>query len=438
MMKPVFLILFLLGAIPVWSQVQPSASGGGDDERMQMPGPVSGEAYPMTGTDQERSNFLSAGIGFIAGYNDNVYAGGNAAATSEGTFSVLPSIAVDETTPRRHESLSYNSGFIFYEPTSALNSVQQSGNATFLYRMSVRTRLTISDSFQQSSNPFNQASLPGEPISGSPQNSTANVINPFADQISNTGNVGLNYQYAKNGMIGLSGSTYLLNFPNPAQAAGLNNSISGTGSAFLSRRLTSSQYLGAIYNYSDFMTHPVDSTTQTQTISMFYTLFLSRTFSISATGGPQHYASTYLGVANSSAWTPSYSASMSLQRRHGSISGQFSRTVTGGGGLLGTYYSSGGSASEGWQFARTWNASASAGYFVTSNATPIQFSANLGGHSLMGMISLTHQLGQRLNTQFAYLRSSYSYNGIAAVSSTPGMDRVTFTISYYFSRPLGR
>src|ERR1017187_9786587 len=114
MMKRVILILFLLGAIPVWSQVQPSASGGGDDERMQMPGPVSGEAYPMTGTDQERSNFLSAGLGFIAGYSDNVYAGGNSAPTSEGTFSVLPTISIDETTPRRHESLAYNAGFAFY------------------------------------------------------------------------------------------------------------------------------------------------------------------------------------------------------------------------------------------------------------------------------------------------------------------------------------
>ena len=77
-MKTKLLLAFLLfGVVPLWSQVEPSASGGSttteDDSRMTIPPSVSGEAYPTTGTSEERSNFLAGGVTFITAYNDNVF-----------------------------------------------------------------------------------------------------------------------------------------------------------------------------------------------------------------------------------------------------------------------------------------------------------------------------------------------------------------------------
>src|ERR1017187_8576925 len=171
-------ILLLLGTIPVWAQVQPAATGGGlDDERMQMPAPVSGETYPMTGTDEVRTNFLAMGVNFNTSYDDNVVENVSSKPVGDETYSISPTISLDELTTRQHRMFAYSAGFLFYEPTSALNSVQQSASARFQYRTSPRTTFTLSDGFQQSSNPFNQASsILGEPISGSPQPSNAVVI----------------------------------------------------------------------------------------------------------------------------------------------------------------------------------------------------------------------------------------------------------------------
>lgn len=406
---------------------------------MNMPAPVAGESYPMTGTDDVRTNYLSLGMTSIVSYNDNVFPGGNLQEQGEESYSVLPSIMLNQLTPRQHRVLNYTAGFVFFQPTTALNSVQQSANAMFQYRSSVRTTLSFSDNFQQSSNPFNQAStVPVIPISGSPEAPTVAVIAPFAEQYSNGGNVGVSYQYGKDGMIGVSGTTALLDYPNLSQVPGLNNFISGAGSAFFSRRLTGSQYLGGIYNYSYVMTNPVDSTTETQSISMFYTMYLNRTLSLSLSGGPQHYVATESGVSTSSAWTPQFTASLGWQRSHGSFAGQYNRTVTGGGGLIGTYESNSATGDATWQYSRTWILGASANYAKTTNATPIQFSSNSGGHSALGNVYLQHLIGQHLTAQLGYARLSQLYNGVSAVLNSPTSDRVFVSISYQLTRPLGR
>jgi hypothetical protein len=433
-------ILLLLGTIPLWAQVQPAATGGGlDDERMQMPAPISGETYPMTGTDEVRTNFLAMGVNFNTSYDDNVVENVSSKPVGDETYSISPTISLDELTTRQHRMFAYSAGFLFYEPTSALNSVQQSASARFQYRTSPRTTFTLSDGFQQSSNPFNQASsILGEPISGSPQPSNAVVIAPYASQYSNGGNVGASYQYSRDGMIGVSGSTSLLDYPNPSQAPGLSDYISGGGSGFFSRRLTGFQYLGGIYNYNYVMTHPIDTTTQTQSISLFYTIFVKRTLSVSASGGPLHYDSTHTGVSTSSAWTPSITASLGWQGRHSSLAGNYNRTVTGGGGLLGSYYINSAGATWNWQYARTWMFGATSSYAVTKNATPIQFTSNAGGHSLVGSVYLQHSIGEHINAQLGYTRLNQSYNGLQSVTSAPDSDRVFFSISYQINKPLGR
>jgi hypothetical protein len=434
------LILLLLGTTPGWAQVQPAATGGGDDdERMMMPAPVSGEHYPMSGRAEARSNFISAGLGFIAAYNDNVFAGGNAKPVREETYSILPNLRLDVTTPRQRRSLEYSAGFIFYQPTSSLNSVQQSADASFRYRMSPRTTFTVGDTFQQSSNPFNQASFnSGIPITGSPETPTTFAIAPYAEQQSNSGNIGLSYQFGRNGMIGASGSTSLLNYPNLSQAEGLNDFISGEGSGYLIRRLTPAQYLGGVFRYSNVMTRPFDTTTDSQTISILYTIFFRRNVSASVTAGPQHYNATQNGVITSTAWTPSVSASLGWQREHGTFSGKYSRYVSGGGGLLGTYYADSAGADAEWQFERTWSAGASGSYMRTKNVTPLEVSSNPGGHTLIGTVSIQHPIGERVNTALGYARLNQSYNGINAVSTAPNSDRVFFTLTYEFSKPLGR
>jgi len=47
-------------------------------------------------------------------------------------------------------------------------------------------------------------------------------------------------------------------------------------------------------------------------------------------------------------------------------------------------------------------------------------------------------IGEHLSLGVQYTRLHQSYSGIAALSASPDRNRVAGTISYQFSRPLGR
>ncbi len=68
-------------------------------------------------------------------------------------------------------------------------------------------------------------------------------------------------------------------------------------------------------------------------------------------------------------------------------------------------------------------------------ATPL-FSGN--GHTVSGTASLQQQLGQHLNLQLGYTRLHQDYSSVAVLAATPNTNREFVSISYQFSRPLGR
>ena len=65
-------------------------------------------------------------------------------------------------------------------------------------------------------------------------------------------------------------------------------------------------------------------------------------------------------------------------------------------------------------------------------------SLNTGGHTISGTASVQRQIGQHLGLQLQYIRLQQSYTQVAALSSIPNQNRVAVSISYQFSRPLGR
>ena len=112
--------LFLM-SVPAWSQDEsrpvpvPAATGPGsnasanDDEsasvddssgRMLTPPPVSGQSYPIVLTSQERSNYLRGGLAFTSAYTDNAVGPVNGHPVSDISYSVWPTVALDETTTR--------------------------------------------------------------------------------------------------------------------------------------------------------------------------------------------------------------------------------------------------------------------------------------------------------------------------------------------------
>jgi len=474
--------LILLASAPVWSQDEPrpvpapAATGpvsdvptDDDTGRMLTPPPVNGQFYPTVPTSEERSNYLRGGLAFTSAYTDNAVGLVETCTTavppvcyshpvSDVSYSVAPFIALDEAMPRLHLVLTYAPGFTFYQRESSLNEADQNASINLEYRLSPHVTFSARDEFQKSSNVFNQPDLASAAaVSGSAQEANFSVIAPIADRLSNSGNVGITYQFAANDMVGASGTFTNLHYPNQAEVPGLFDSGSQSGSAFYSLRVAKRHYLGAVYQYQRLLSYPTPGTNETQTHALlgFYTLYFRPKFSISLFGGPQYaevgpqffetvcplngvppcFASAPSPASRS--WNPAAGASLSWQGHRSTLAVSYAHLISSGGGLIGAVRMDNASASIRQQLSRRLSASVNGGYVQNDLLAAAPLGSNYG-HTVSGTAALQQQFGQHLNLQLGYTRLHQDYSTVAVLAATPNTNREFVSISYQFSKALGR
>lgn len=457
--------LMLLPVPRLWSQVddipKPPASGSANssartvDENlnsdpMPTPPPVSGQSYPVVPTSQERSNFLRGGATFMSAYSDNVLGstGPDSAPVSDVSYSIFPTVTLDETTTRLRWTLNYAPGFTFYQRVSSRNEQDQNASINFQYRVSPHVTFSATDNFQKSSNVFNQPDPAAGAVSGGPQGSDLGLVAPIADQLHNLGSAGITYQFGANQMIGGSASFTNLHYPDQAEVPGLFDSESQSGSAFYAYRVSSVHYLGVSYQYQRLLSFPTtgQNETQTHTIFGFYTFHPSKKFSISLFGGPQ-YADIgpqfQLGVTvpqpGSHAWTPATGASLNWQGTLTGVAVSYVHLISPGSGLISATHTDSANAAIQQLIGHGLTASLSGGYSenqVVGNLAQIAGGSS-DGHTVSGTASLQRPFGEHLNLQLGYTRLHQSYN-VAAISTDPDINREFVSVSYLFARPLGR
>jgi hypothetical protein len=447
----IFVGLVMLIGVPLWSQVdntpaQPEQAVTADntdnsDTRMQAPPLVSGQAYPVELTSQERSNYLRGGVAFTTAYSDNVLGSVEEHPVSDVSYSVAPVVALDTTTPREHLVLTYAPGFTFYQRTSARNEADQNAAIEFQYRLSPHVTFSARDGFQKSSSVFNQPDLTSTGgVSGGAQGGNFSVIAPIADRLSNSGNVGLTYQFSRDGMIGGSGTFSNLHYPDPSQVPGLYDSSSQAGLAFYALRIAKEHYLGVTYQYQRLLSYPTGGQNETQThaVFAFYTVYPAKGFSISFFGGPQHLDTVFVSpVLHLQQWTPAGGASLGWQGLWNSFAISYMHVVSSGGGLVGAVQSDSASASVLQRFTKSLNASLAGGY-AQNNVLGGSVVGGSNGHSISGTASLGQQFGQHLTLQLGYTRLHQDYSNVAVLALTPNTNREFVSLSYQFARPLGR
>ncbi|MGA2376960.1 MAG: hypothetical protein ABSF72_15685, partial [Candidatus Sulfotelmatobacter sp.] len=433
--------------------------------RMLTPPPVSGQSYPIALTSQERSNYLRGGLAFTSAYTDNAIGPVDGHPVSDVSYSVWPTIALDETTPRSHLVLTYAPGFTFYQRESYLNEADENASINFQYRLSPHLTFSARDGFQKSSNVFNQPDLASAAaVSGGTEGGNFSVIAPIADRLANAGNVGIAYQFAANSMVGAGGTFTNLHYPDQAEVPGLFDSASQSGLAFYSVRVSRTNYFGATYQYQRLVSYPYlvpgNNETQTHALLLFYTAYPTKGFSISVFGGPQYADSgaqfsacpiygtspcpvtVPAPVPASQSWNPAAGGSLSWQGHLSSLAISYAHLISSGGGLIGAVKTNNVSASIRQQLSRMLSASVAGGYADNDIlAAPLNSGGN--GHTISGTASLQQQFGQHLNVQLGYTRlhQDYSTQGayaVAVLAATPDTNREFVSISYQFSRPLGR
>jgi hypothetical protein len=449
--------LLLQPVASLWAQVDttptapvPAVTGPGSESssgQMQTPPPVSGQSYPTMPTSAERSNYLRGGVAFSSAYTDNALGSVNGHPVSDVGYSIWPTIALDETTSRLHVVSTYAPGYTFYQRESNLNEADQNASIDLQYRLSQHVTLSGRDGFQKSSNVFNQPDLASAlAVSGGTQEGNFSVIAPIADRLTNSGNAGITYQFAANGMVGASGTFTNLHYPNQAEVPGLFGSSSQAGSVFYSFRISKEHYIGVTYQYQRLLSYPTQgqNETQTQSVLLFYTLYLSKEFTISAYGGPQ-YANVgpqFLGTVLTPApgfksWNPQVGGSLSWQGRLTNVAVSYSHTISSGGGLIGAVKMDSATASIKQQMKRNLGGSITGGY-AQNDVLGSVLSGNTNGHTISGTASLQRQVGEHINVQLGYTRLRQDYSGVAVLAATPNTNREFVSISYRFSRPLGR
>lgn len=441
MLNRTYFCLIVLAAVPLWSQAVAVGAEPGNtsntEDRMITPPVVSGESYPAAPESQERSNYLRGGVVFTTAYSDNVLGSATGSPVSDESYSVWPTVALDQTTSRLHWGLNYAPGFTFYQHTSSRNETDQNAAIEFQYRLSPHVTFAARDSFQKSSNFFNQPDLASAAaVSGGAQGPNQSVIAPLADRLSNSGNAGITYQFSANGMIGGSGTFSRLTYPNPTEVQGLYDSSSQAASGFYSHRISRIHYLGATYQYQRLMTYPtgLQSETQTHAILLFYTIYPAPRFSVSLFGGPQ-YQNTFYPPLSSQGWTPAAGASMNWQGNSTALSASYTHVIGGGGGLAGASQMDSANASMRLQFSRALSAGLSGSYANNNILGPASFNS---GHSISGTASVQRQIGERMNLQLGYTRLHQIYSNVAVLAGNPDTNRAFVSLSYQFLRPLGR
>jgi hypothetical protein len=417
-----------------------------DTNHMQTPPPVSGTTYPVSFTAEERANYLRGGVSFTSAYSDNAFGSINGHPVSDVSYSVWPTLAIDQSRTRLHWVLTYAPGFTFYQRETSYNEADENLALALQYRVSPHVTFSAQDGLQKSSNVFNQPDLGAAAVSGGIQQPNQSVIAPVADRLGNAGNVGVSYQFAANSMIGASGTFSNLHYPNAAEVPGLFDAASQGASAFYAVRLSKMHYLGATYLYQRLLSYPVPGTNETQThaVMAFYTLYVTSKFSISAFGGPQYanvgqqFSPTALipGSAFTS-WYPSAGASMSWQGRRSNVAVSYAHTITADSGLIGAVKADSANASLRQQLLPKLNASLTASYVQNDLLASTPLLEN-NGHTWLGTASLQQQFGQHLNLQLGYTRLREDYSTVAVLAATPNTNREFVSISYQFARPLGR
>ena len=450
--------LVVLSTVPLWSQVENTTppdnttqedstvtSFDHPEDRMQTPPPVSGQTFPTVVTSEERANYLRYGATFITAYTDNAIGATSGTPISDVSYSIAPVISLDESTSRVHWIATYAPGFTFYQKISGRNEADQNASLSLTYRLSPHLTLNAQDGFQKSSNVLNQPDLTAGTVSGQTQVANFSVIAPVADRLSNFGTIGLAYQFKLNDMVGANGTFTNLHYPNQAEVPGLFDASSQAGSAFYSHRVGGANYIGASYQYQRLLAYPTAgiSETQTQAVLFFYTFYPSTRFSMSFYGGPQHAdtvqpptTSSQIAFPELKSWQPAAGVSLNWQGKLTALAVSYAHMVAGGSGLTGAVQMDGGSASIRQLITKALSGSISGGYAqndLLGNAFVGQ-----SGHSISGTASLQQMVGQHLTVQLGYTRLHQVYTNVAVISTTPNTNREFVSVSYQFSRSLGR
>jgi hypothetical protein len=410
--------------------------------------PVNSVQMPLTfSSDGSRSNFLSGGIQLGSGYNDNALVTPNDHVSNVSVL-VLPRIEIRQNRERWNLEFAYSPGITINQNLSQQNQFAQSLSFATNYRLSPHVSLQLHDNFAMTNNLFSGL-FGNTPGPGPLQQSNSSVITPLADSTSNNGGLGITYQFSASSLVGVSGNYYFVNYGSVSGtpgASGFIDSRSPNGAGFYAHRFSNRHWVGATYNFQQLMFDPGGRTVIHRALG-FYSLILGAHMTLSLWAGPQ-YSTSFVSsvlvpqpgapgtVTLPSQWSPAGGVMFDWQGSHTGLHAGYSRQISDGGGLAEAVTLQQAVAQFRRRLAARWTATAGVAYARNSPLHTLSATAPL--RSFQGTAGIEYRMTDNLGMSILYGRQQQQYEYPLLPSATANQNRVLFSLSYIFARPLGR
>ena len=305
----------------------------------------------------------------------------------------------------------------------------------------------VNEHFEKTNSTF--AGLLGNTSSAGPgplQQPNSSVVTPLADRTANSTGLDIAYQFSASSLAGASGTFYFANYNSPASStnlpAGLIDTRAWGGNAFYAHRFSGRHWMGLTYNFQQLLFDPGTRTDVNRTL-LFYSLSNGPRLIFSIWAGPEQTTSEIPSESNLSnslgsqkKWNVAGGTDLTFQGRSTSFRVGYTQQTSDGGGLAEAVRLQQVSGEIKRRLTSHWTTAVSIGYGKNKPLTMIKNQAPY--NSLVGNASVDCQITDSLGFGFRYERDQLTYEYPSSISSLSNRNRAWVSISYSFSRPLGR
>jgi hypothetical protein len=389
-----------------------------------------------------RSNLLRLGINVGGSYDDNALITPTNAISNWG-YSIFPNISIQQTRSRLRWDLGYSAGLTVNQELSSRNQGSHDLNLNLLYRLSPHVNLLLADHFSLSSGVFNQLGANAAPQTGSSGVPGASVAVPLSSQLSNSTSAQIGYQFTAADAVGVSGGFYLNNYRDVPVGVQLFDTRSSQAAGFYTHRITERNWIGASYRFQRLTFTNGTGETLVHSILAFDTFMLPAKMSVSIFAGPEYVnvvsglTGSSTGGAQSKKWSSAAGASFNWTGLRTSFFAEFARRTNDGGGLQGATQATSIGGGVRHRLGRAWTTSATATYGVNDSLT-----TGAGIPDSVKWTSFSASVERAIRESVIFL-AGYSHEiqkgqDLLLPDANAHRNRVWFSISYNFTRPLGR
>jgi len=420
--------------------------------RVPVPLPLNIDASSLEFTDeQERRNFVRAGVTVGANYDDNLLSAPQTGTPEGGAvFSAMPNIMLDQARTRLAWTVNYAGGFMVNQRISSYNQGSHNAGVDLRYRLSPHVNVHVRDNYVITTGFFEQFQAGnGAPLAGALTQPNQAVITPLARHNDDLGTAEITWQFSAGDMVGATSTFYDSRYRDITNAGPgtLLDTRTYEGDGFYTHRVTETNWAGLVYKFQRLQFGTVDGTVtpaspigaDTNSFLLFDTINLKPNMVLSLFAGPEYTTLndellTGTSTTLPGTWGTAGGASYAWNGQRTSIRATGLRRVSDGGGMLAAVELISGSAAVRRQMRRTSTLELGMVYGDSRElgAEP----ADLKSASVS--VDWEQRFARDFTASMGYARDFQQGSLLAGPLATVNHNRGWIAISYEFSRPFGR